>query len=271
MSAEKFIDIEKLIASKNPRLLKWMPKFILSYLKKVLHENDVNHFILNNKENHNEHFCQAVIDHFNIKLTINGIENIPKEGSITLAINHPLGGMDAMALVCALSPVRKDIKFIVNDILLHLSSMEGMFIGVNKHGKNTDSTHVKIDSLFSSNQVVCIFPAGMVSRKIDGKIQDYAWKKTFLSQSIKHERVIIPVLIEGQLSPFFYRLFKIRSLLKIKANLEMFYLVDELFRQKDKQIKITIGNPIPHTFFDDSKSHLNWAQWVREKIYTFTT
>ena len=84
-----------------------------------------------------------------------------------------------------LPAVRKDIKFIVNDILLHLSSMEGMFIGVNKHGKNTDSTHVKIDSLFSSNQVVCIFPAGMVSRKIDGKIQDYAWKKTFLSQSTR--------------------------------------------------------------------------------------
>jgi len=267
---EKFIDIKSIIQSKNPKLINWIPRFLMSYLKRVLHEEDVNKFIFENREKHNQEFCQAVIDYFNIQIKVEGLEHIPVEGGVTLAMNHPLGGMDAMALVTALKTKRTDLKFIVNDILLHLASMKGMFVGVNKHGKNSNDTHQKIDEIFSQGNAVCIFPAGLVSRMIDGKVQDLEWKKTFVSLSLKHDQPIVPIFIQGQLSNFFYRIYKLRTFLGIKANIEMFFLVDELFRQKDVTMKITIGQPLYPIEFTKEHSHYKWAQYIRSKIYTFS-
>jgi putative hemolysin len=183
-------------------------------------------------------------------------------------MNHPLGGMDALALVTALKNHRTDLKFIVNDILLHLESMKGMFVGVNKLGKNSNSNLLKIDEIFSTNSAVCIFPAGLVSRKTDGHVKDLQWKKAFVSLSIKHDQPIVPIYIDGKLSNFFYRLANIRKSLGIKANIEMFYLADELFKQKNVTMKITIGKPILPSEIDKTKSQQKWAEWIQEKVYS---
>lgn len=265
---EKFIDIRKLIGSKNKALLKWLPSFIIAYFKRILHEDEINFIISKYRDKTNENFCEAVINHFNIKLDVDGIENIPQTGGVTLAMNHPLGGMDALALVTALKNHRTDLKFIVNDILLHLESMKGMFVGVNKLGKNSNSNLLKIDEIFSTNSAVCIFPAGLVSRKTDGHVKDLQWKKAFVSLSIKHNQPIVPIYIDGKLSNFFYRLANIRKSLGIKANIEMFYLADELFKQKNVTMKITIGKPILPSEIDKTKSQQKWAEWIQETVYS---
>lgn len=267
MDQDKFIDIRKLIASKNPTLLKWLPGFVIRYLKRILHEDEINQFLADHRYDKNEDFCKAVIDYFNIKIEITGIANIPKEGGVTLAMNHPLGGMDAMALVTALRDHRTDLKFIVNDLLLSLENMQGMFVGVNKHGKNSERTHDKIDDLFASDRAVCIFPAGLVSRKKKGRVRDLEWKKTFVALSVKHGNPIIPIYIDGKLSDFFYRLANFRKFIGIKANIEMLFLADELFSQRDVKMKLTVGKPIFPDQLDDTKSYRTWAQWVREKVY----
>ena len=268
MEDNKLIDIRKLIGSKNPTLLKWLPGFVINYLKRVLHEDELNYVIRTNKDRVNQDFCQAVIEHFNIDLTIEGIENIPQESGVTLVMNHPLGGMDALALVSALKHHRTYLKFIVNDILLHLESMKGMFVGVNKHGRNSNSNLLKIDEIFSTGNAVCIFPAGLVSRKTNGIVKDLPWKKTFVSLSLKHNQPIVPIYIDGELSNFFYRLANFRKKIGIKANIEMFYLADELFKQKNKKMKITVGKPIFPIEIDKSKSQQKWAEWIQEKVYT---
>jgi putative hemolysin len=270
MEEKKLIDIRKIIGDKNPKLLKFLPNFLIRYIQRVLHEVDVNEVIVSNKNKHNQDFCQAVIDRFNIKIEVEGIENVPLNGGVTLAMNHPLGGMDAMALVTALKNQRSDLKFIVNDILLHLDSMNGMFVGVNKHGKNSNSNLLKIDEIFSSGNAVCIFPAGLVSRKINGKVQDLEWKKTFVSLSIKHNQPIVPVYIDGKLSNFFYRLANFRKSIGIKANIEMFFLVDELFKQKDVTMKLIFGKPIYPEMLDKSKSQKGWAEEIRRQVYSFS-
>jgi len=267
MKTDKFIDIRKLIGNKNPKLLKLLPGFIINYLKRVLHEDEVNHVISIYKESYNEDFCHNVIDYFNIDLSIEGIENIPTEGGVTLAMNHPLGGMDAMALVSALKHHRTDLRFIVNDILLHLDNLKGMFVGVNKHGKTANSNLMKIDEIFSSGKAVCIFPAGLVSRKNDGKVRDLPWKKTFVSLSLKHTQPIIPIFIDGELSNFFYRLSNFRKAIGIKANIEMFYLADELFKQKNKKMKIIVGKPILPEALDSTKNQHQWATWIQDQVY----
>lgn len=267
MKEDKFIDVRRLIGSKNPTLLKWLPGFVIRYLERILHQDEINQFIKDHPNAKNEDFCREVINYFNIKIEIEGLENIPKTGGVTLAMNHPLGGMDALALVTALSDHRTDLKFIVNDLLLNLEGMKGMFVGVNKHGKNNDRTHDKIDDLFASDQAVCIFPAGLVSRKTKGQIRDLEWKKTFVALSVKHGNSIVPIFIDGKLSNFFYRLANFRKFLGIKVNIEMLYLANELFKQRDVTMKFTVGKPIPPAEIGETKSYRTWAAWIREKVY----
>ena len=265
--AEKFIDIEQVIRSKNPKLLKRLPGFVLSYIKRILHEDEVNKIQAELNEYRDYDFCERVIDYFDIKVNLSGIENIPKDQSVIFAGNHPLGGMDAIAFISEIGQVKQDIKFIVNDLLLFIKNMEGLFAGVNKHGSTAKSSLQSINDLFASEQSVFVFPAGLVSRKQKGKIMDLEWKKTFITRSVKFNKPIIPVYNDGRLSNFFYRLANLRKFLGIKANIEMFYLADELFKQRGKTIHIRIGEPVDPAVFDSSKSHREWADWIKNKTY----
>jgi putative hemolysin len=267
MEKPKFIDVRRLIGSKNPRLLKFLPGFVVRYLERILHQDDINQFLLDHPDAKNEDFCLAVMKYLNITLEIEGLENIPKTGGITIAMNHPLGGMDAIALVAALKDHRTDLKFIVNDLLLNLEGMRGMFVGVNKHGKNGDRIHDKIDTLFASDCAVCIFPAGLVSRKNKGEVRDLEWKKTFVMLSRRYDHPIIPIHIDGKLSNFFYRLSNFRKFLGVKANIEMLYLSNELFKQRNATMKFKVGKPIAPSAFDNSRSDKKWAHFIREQVY----
>lgn len=261
------IDVEALIKSKNPKLLKWLPRFLISYLKRIIHQEEVNDFNKRNFGKKNQEFCAAIVEEFDLKISLNNIENIPKTGAATIVMNHPLGGMDAIAFVHQLANYRTDIKFIVNDLLLNLDGLKEMFVGVNKHGANSRASKQQVAELFETDNLICIFPAGLVSRKKQGKIRDLAWKKTFLTMSRKSNRVIIPVHIKGRLSNFFYRLANFRTLLGIKVNIEMLYLVNELYKQKGQNITFNIGKPLPIAFFDKSKSDSYWAEWTKEQVY----
>tara|TARA_B100000508_G_scaffold55003_2_gene42625 strand:+ start:26803 stop:27621 length:819 start_codon:yes stop_codon:yes gene_type:complete len=263
----KMIDVKKVIHDKNPKLLKRLPRFIVSYLQKILHEKDVNEFIYEHRNDSPIEFCLSVMKKFNITVKSEGLEHIPKEGGAVLAINHPLGGMDAMALVTVLHEIRPDIKFVVNDVLMHLENLRPIFVGVNKHGKNAAQSLRKVDETFAGDQLLCIFPAGLVSRKQKGQVMDLKWRKTFISRSKKHNKTIIPVYIEGSLSNFFYNLYRFRKSLGMKANIEMLYLVNELYKQNDKKITIKFGSPLDSSQFDKSKSDDEWAQFVKDKVY----
>lgn len=266
MEQKKFIDVHGLIASKSPRLAKWIPGFVIRYLKRILHQDEINAFLVKHHDLKNAEFCEEVVKYFNIQIELIGKENIPSEGPIILAMNHPLGGMDALALVTAIKDQRTDIKFIVNDLLMHLHNLSDLFVGVNKHGKNDQSVRQQIMELFESSEAVCIFPAGLVSRKVKGEIRDLDWKKTFVTYAAKYDQAVIPVYIDGQLSPFFYRLSRLRKFLGVKLNLEMLYLSDEMFKQRDKTIRFVIGKPL---YIKDlpTISEREQAQLVKAKVY----
>ncbi len=265
---EKFIDIEKVIKSKNPKLLKWLPKFIVNYLKRILHQEDINQILDENKDIYDYDFAKDIITRFNVNVTAYGTENIPKSGGYIFACNHPLGGIDALAIVTIMEPYRKDMQFVVNDILMNLKNLSGLFVGVNKHGGNTKDALNKVDELFASNKAVFVFPAGLVSRKKKGKVADLEWKKTFITRAKKHNKSIIPVYVGGNLSNFFYRLSNLRETLGIKANIEMLYLADETFKQQHKNLDIVFGEPVSASTFDASKSDREWAKWMENKVHS---
>lgn len=266
METKKFIDIKRLIASKSPRLAKWIPGFVIRYLKRILHQDEINDFLDKHHDVYNAEFCEEVVKYFNIKIELIGKENIPENGPIILAMNHPLGGMDALALVTAIKDRRRDIKFIVNDLLMHLHNLSDLFVGVNKHGKNDQSVRQQIMELFESDEAVCIFPAGLVSRKSKGQIRDLDWKKTFVTYAAKYDQPVVPIFIDGELSPFFYRLSNLRKFLGIKMNIEMLYLSDEMFKQRNKTIRFIVDKPI---YIKDlpSISEREQAQMIKAKVY----
>ncbi len=268
MAEKQFIDIERLIASKSPKTLKRLPGFVIRYLKRILHQKEINDFISENRELNGIDFSDEIIKYFNISFEVKNQDKIPKEGKVVIVMNHPLGGMDAIVLISALRGHREDLKFIVNDLLMNLENLRDLFIGVDKHGKTGVSLKQNIENLFNSDSAICIFPAGMVSRKHEGKIQDFEWKKTFVKYAKEHGQDIVPIYIDGKLSKFFYRLYVLRKFLRVKTNVEMLYLSDELFKQRNKKLTFIVGDPIPNAALFAYKNDLEAAKEIRKITYS---
>jgi hypothetical protein len=269
---ERLIDIEALFASKNPKLLRFIPRFVLSYLKRITHQEEINGYIWRNRDKFGLPFVEAILKEFGVKAEIidKRVVRDQLSGRLIVASNHPLGGLDGMALMHVLGKIRTDIIFPVNDLLMNVPGLRPLFIPINKHGRNTENAHI-IDRTFASDKMILFFPAGLVSRKqrINDKmvICDLEWKNTFIKKAKKYQRDIIPVYIAGRNSNWFYNLARWRKKLGIKANIEMLYLVDEMSRQFNKTITIIIGDPIAFTSFDKSKTETQWAAWVKKKVY----
>lgn len=263
----KTIDLENVFRSKNPGIAKMLPGFIFRYLQKTIHQEEINAHIYDNKELLGLDFVSKSLDMFGAKVNSTNVENIPLDGRVILAANHPLGGLDGLALMHAVGKVRKDIVFPVNDLLLFLPNLRPLFIPINKHGSNTENYKI-IDDTFKSDKIVLYFPAGLVSRKKKGIIKDLEWKKTFIAKARQYQRDIIPVYIDGKNSNKFYRLANNRKRFGIKANIEMLYLPDEMFKYKNKAINITFGKPIPYETFDKRFKYIEWAAKIKNYVYS---
>ncbi len=268
-SSKNLVDIDQVFKKKGGKLYPLIPKFLIRYLKRTIHEDTINLALNKFESRMGLDFVESILrEYFTVDIEVKNRENIPAAGRYIIASNHPLGGLDGLALMHVIGQKRKDIKFIVNDILLELKNLQELFVPVNKHGRNSAESVRIIEEVYQSDELVLIFPAGLVSRKQKGGIiKDLHWRKSFITKAIRHKRDIIPVYIEGRNSSFFYNLARWRKKLGLKANIEMLYLPDEMFRQTDKKMTITFGKPIPYTIFTKSKTHDQWAQWVKEKVY----
>ncbi len=262
----EFIDVGKVIGRKSPTLRKRLPGFVLNYLRRIVHEAELNEFLRLYGHLEGVPFIAGAMEFMNTQINVVGLENIPETGRYIVASNHPLGGLDGLALMLTAAKRRKDIVFPVNDILMNVKNLEPLFIPINKHGSNTENIKI-INDTFASDKLICYFPAGLVSRKNGGVIKDLMWHPTFITKAKRFKRDIIPTHISGRNSNFFYNLAKIRKLLHIKANIEMLYLVDEFHKQKNKTITITFGKPVSYTVFDHKHPKTEWAARMRDFIY----
>ncbi|SFB41280.1 1-acyl-sn-glycerol-3-phosphate acyltransferase [Algoriphagus aquimarinus] len=265
--SKKFIDIEKAIDSKNPALLKWMPGFMLNYIKRVTHEAWMNDVLDRVDHLHGIDYAKGLMRELNIEVELKGKENIPKTGGIIIAANHPLGGIDGIALIQAIGEVRADVRFLVNDLLMAFKNFNTLFVPINKHGKNSGDTLAAIESAYSESYAVLIFPAGLVSRKDESGIRDLQWKKSFVSKAKKYKKDILPCFIGGKNSKFFYNLAYWRKKIGIKANIEMFYLADELYKQQGQKVVITVGEQISYQSLNSSKTDGQWADHLKDVVY----
>lgn len=267
------IDIDSVFQKKNPKIYKWIPRFVLSWIKHILHQKEINDVLREtaNLNLNDADFAEYVIKNkLNSKTEVMGMEHVPKQGGVILVSNHPLGGMDGMVILQELSKVRNDIKVIVNDILSEIPNFKDSFLYVNKLGNKAKQSLAKIEASYANGDAMVVFPAGLCSRKINGSIQDLEWQKSFVSRAKKYNLPVVPMYFDGKNSNRFYNIANWRKRLGIKTNIEMFFLVDELYRQKNSEFKLFIGKPIPPEIW--SKPELGTdsekAQWARKFIVT---
>jgi len=261
------IDIEAVLKSKAPNT--YLPKFIINIFRRIVHEKDFNQLFKDNAGIKNLDFIEKSLQMFDITTSVYGKENLPPAGGKYIFVsNHPLGGLDGLTIGLMIGrEYDGKVKLFTNDLLMFVEPLSELFIPVNKVGNQAKMYAETLQNFFDSDNHLITFPAGICSRKVKGKIVDLDWKKNFISKAIQHKRDIVPIYFEGRNSSFFYNLANIRKMLGIKLNIEMFFLADEMFKQKGKNFTIKIGKPIPWQTFNKSKSQTYWAQWVKEIVY----
>lgn len=239
------VDVKKVLKDKSPSASRWIPWFVKNYLKKIVHEDEVNHYLESYSHLPAIEFIRATLNEMGISYSAVGLEKLDPAGRYIFASNHPFGGVDGLMLADKISSYFGDVRVVVNDILMNLEPLKSIFIPVNKHGKQNQEYVRMFKEAFDSNLPIVTFPAGLCSRKTKGIVRDNDWRSNFVKQAINTQRDIVPVYFDGTLSNFFYRLSNTRKKLGVKANIEMLYLSDEMFKQQGRHFDMIIGKPIP--------------------------
>lgn len=252
----------------GPKLLKKLPRFAVNFFKRRIHQDEINDCILKA-----EHYCGAgffdeALKYVGITYKMRGIENLDMSKKYVFACNHPLGGPEALIIGSLFRQIYGDgFKVPSNQLLMNMKPLKEFFVPVNViSSKQSRDLGVKIAEMFSSDMQVLVFPAGLCARKIKGKVTEMPWKKMFVTQSRKYEKDIVPLHISGFNSKRFFFFSWLSRLLKLKFNLGMIFLVDELFNKKGQEFVITIGKPISYTTLDKSKTDLEWAAEIKNKV-----
>ncbi len=264
----QLIDVEKVIANKNPRLLAVLPSFLIRYLKRIIHQEELNNALRKHGHLYGKPFVSEVLKELGTRYEVIGAGNIPKNGRFIFFSNHPLGGLDGLIFIHEIGRYFDEVKFVVNDLLMFVKNMEPVFIPVNKHGRQSADYARRIDEAYASDDQILYFPAGLCSRRRRGVIEDIPWKKNFLAKAIRYKRDLIPVHFSGRNSSFFYNLANLRVRLGIKSNIEMVFLPDEMFKQKDKDITLRIGKPISYGVFDNRYNLQQWTDMLKKHVYS---
>lgn len=264
------IDIDEVFQKKNPKLYRWIPRIVLNWIKKIIHQSEMNQILLKTVNLKDAEFAEYLVrKELNTEMNVIGSENIPNSGGAILVSNHPLGGLDGMVLLVEASKRHPSVRVIVNDILSEIPNFEKSFIYINKLGHKGKESLKLIEEAYAGQNLVVVFPAGMCSRKKGNKISDLVWQKSFVSRAKKYSLPVIPMHFEGRNTNRFYRLANFRKKLGIKTNIEMFFLVDELFKQRNKSYKLTVGKPILPAVLQENRHRTDFelAQDIKGFVY----
>lgn len=270
-TTERTIDLDKIIHEKMGAKAKYVPAIAVRWLKHIIHQDEVNRFLWESRDKKGTEWLEECTRYLDMTLEIEGLENLPDKNDgrlYTFVSNHPLGGVDGVALGAIIGRHYDGrFRYLVNDLLMNLPGLAPLCIPINKTGKQSRSFPEMVEAGFSSDNHILMFPAGICSRKIDGQIHDLPWKKTFITKSVETHRDIVPIHFGGRNSDFFYGLANVCKALNIKFNIAMLFLVDEMYKNVHKTFRVAIGKPIPWQTFDKSKTAMEWAKYVQDEVY----
>jgi hypothetical protein len=269
--ATHYVDVQALFMAKNPAVATRLPGWVYSLIRTVAHEKDLNRILPQLHGLAGWQFAEAALGLLDMQVKIIGQDRLPLPapgpdslpGPLpTFCANHPLGGADGLAMISLLGRTYGSSVYPSNDLLLSIPQLSASIVPVNKHGAST-SIFNDIQAMYASEHPILLFPAGRTARFRDHRLQDFPWTKSFVKKSREFHRPIVPVHISGRNSRFFYFIWRARTLLGIRPNLEMFLLVDELFKQRGSTLTLTIGRPIAPESFHHGRRDADWAEALR--------
>lgn len=270
--SKQTIDIDKILNDKMGKKAKYVPRPLVTWLKRIIHQDEVNRYLWESRHLTGTEWLEECVRYLDMTLEIVGEENLPgkTDGRLyTFVSNHPLGGEDGVALGAIIGRHYDGrFRYLVNDLLMNLPGLAPVCIPINKTGNQSRNFPAMVEAGFKSDNHMLMFPAGICSRKRDGNIRDIEWKKTFITKSVEYQRDIVPIHFGGQNSEFFYRLANFSDKYVKKINIAMLFLVDEMYKNAHKTFRIAIGKPIPWQTFDKGKTPAQWAQYVQDIVYT---
>lgn len=264
------VDLRKILDTKNPKFSRWVPNIVIRGLEKLIRAPKVNYVLENYSELSPMDFIDKTMDYIGVSYSVHGLERLDKQTRYIFAANHPLGGLDGMALARGLGNLNGgNVKLIVNDILMTVNPLRPIFAPINKHGRQSGHYAKMQRDMYQSQDNVITFPSGMCSRLIDGVIQDLPWKSSFVQRAMEYNREVVPVFVSGRNSMLFYRIALWRKRMGIKAGVEMVLLPREMFDYgvsdgRTKHLDIYIGKPV---VVDSSRMPVQWSQIIRNRCY----
>ena len=268
--SEKTIDLDNILLNKMGSKAKWVPRPLVWWLKRIIHQDQVNAYLWESRHLTGTEWLEECVRYLDATLEIVGEENLPAKDDgrlYTFVSNHPLGGEDGVALGAIIGRHYDGrFRYLVNDLLMNLPGLAPVSIPINKTGKQGRDFPKLVETGFQSDNHMLMFPAGLCSRRHNGKVEDIPWKKTFISKSVEYQRDVVPIHFGGQNSNFFYRLANFSDRF-LPFNLAMLFLVDEMYKNVHKTFRVSIGKPIPWQTFDKTKTPMEWAQFVKEQVY----
>ena len=268
---EKTIDVREILKSKMGDKASYVPAPVVKWLERILHQDEVNEFLWDSRGLTGVEWLEATVRYLDMTLDIVGRENLPPKDDgrlYTFVSNHPLGGVDGVALGAIIGRHYDGrLRYLVNDLLMNLPGLAPLCIPINKTGHQSRNFPAMVEAGFHSDNHIIMFPAGLCSRRTNGVIRDLPWKKAFVSKSVETQRDVVPIHFGGQNSNFFYNLANVCKRLGIKFNIAMLYLADEMYKNRHKTFRVAIGKPIPWQTFDRSKTPAQWAQYVQDIVY----
>lgn len=266
----QLIDIDRVLREKAPGKYRYIPRFVVNYLRHIAHEDELNGFIRQAHGLKGVAYLHAILRFLDVKIHVEGEENLPPHDAAPciFVCNHPLGAIDGVGVGAVLGDHYDGrVRYLVNDLLMNVEGLAPLCVPINKTGAQSRQLPGQIDAGMHSPNHFIFFPAGLCSRRHHGVVRDPAWGKQFIVQSIKTHRDVVPLHFSGSNSSFFYRLANLRAALKVKINFEMMYLADEMMKNRGKEFTLTVGKPIAWSTFDSSRKPKQWSQYVQDIVY----
>ncbi len=263
----KYIDIEKTIRESDSELLTRIPPYAIKWIQSIVKQDEINHILNKYSDYSGKEFLDKIIKEFNVTIEVEGKENLPENDKCFFVANHPYGILDGLILTYIVSEKYGRLKAIANDAFMLIPQLHPFIAAVNVYGRSSKAYIKALDDTFAMDIPITHFPSGEVSRVYNKKIQDTVWQKSFIKKAISSDRAIVPIYISGRNSALFYTIFLFRRLFHIEVNLELMLLPREIFKKRNKTVKVIIGEQIPHQLFVETKSHQDFAQEVRSRVY----
>ena len=267
-TASQEIDIDSIVRQRAGRRARFVPRWLTGALARFIHQDYINGYLRQGRVGVD--FCRGTLDHLGVTVSVEGIANIPTDGTrCTFVSNHPLGAIDGVTLGYVIgSRCDSHIKILVNDLLMNLKGLAPLCIPVNKIGRQDRNLSALIDEAYRSHNHIITFPAGLCSRRgDDGVIRDLEWKPSFVKKSVETGRTVVPIHFIGENSKRFYTVARICKKLGMKVNLAMALLPDEMYRSRGRHYRVIFGRPIPPDTFDRTRTAKEWAEWTKQQVY----